>query len=262
MSAAADARRRLLKGALGVPALAGSAAMLAGCASSRLRTVRELPATVPVRAPLPGTRWRYHEVNVYNGLVLDDLEVEVVSAAPLVLRHARVNPRANAGRIAAPAGPVEARYAEPWSIVVDPGFVRVLRFGRAVPLLPPASSPATVVDTDTTFTVADDSGTYRWSQRLQALRSETLVTPAGRFDCLVVQRDIRFESPDPFSFDHRRRETRWYAPAIDGWVRREWTGDYIDSGHLDDRLGRRREDWVRLELQSYLPAPLGAAPRG
>ncbi|MGE0312551.1 MAG: hypothetical protein AB7P21_13130 [Lautropia sp.] len=275
----AGGRRRLLKGAAGAPTLAGlaaaglAAAGLGGCAHRHARVddgadVLSGPGAVPAfphanpSLPSPGTRWVYAEINGYNGLALGELHVEVVSAAPLVLRHTRANRRSGAGRIAAPAGPVDARYAEPWSILVDPWFVQVLRFAQPVPLLPPTLRPGAALATDTTFTVAGDSGTYRWAQRLRALRHETVATPAGRFDCLVVEREIRFASPDPFSTDRRRRDTRWYAPEVGGWVRREWTGDYIDSGHLDDRLSRRREDWVRLELEAYLPAPVATAPAG
>lgn len=216
-------------------------------------------AAAPRRAPLPATRWIYREINCYNGMALGDLEIEVVSALPLILRHTRVRRTGNAGSIAAPDGPLEARYSEPWSVLIDPWFDQGLRFAAPVPLLPPTLQVGARIDTATHFTLDGQSGNYGWQQRLQVIRTETLATPAGRFDCVVLERDIRFESPDPFSFDRQRRETRWYAPTIDGWVRHEWTGDYLERGHLDDRFGRRREDWLRLELQAYMPAPIGSA---
>lgn len=261
-------RRRLLKSLAGAP-------LLGACASSpswpskppggdvgnnessaTAASAAISPASAP-SIPLPGTRWIYREINRYNGRALGDLQIEVVSAAPLVLRHSRVNPSNDAGQIAAPDGPAEARYSEPWSILVDPWFDRVLRFESPVPLLPPAMTAGSSVATSSRFSVDGNSGRYVWHQRLRIVGNEILSTPAGRFDCFVLERLIHFDSPDPFTFDRQRSETRWYSPAINGWVKREWTGDYLDRGNLDDRFGRRREDWVRLELQAFMASPIG-----
>lgn len=235
----------------------GAALALAGCAAAA-PVAPPGPPPAPMAAPRPrvGERWVYTEINRYNGLVLGDLELEVASLAPLVLVQRRLRPTGRAGVIAGPDGPVEARFAEPWSVLVDPGFDEVLQFQDPVPLLPPQLVPGSRAETRTRFTVAGNSGVYGWTQQLVATRLETLATPAGRLECLVIERRIRFDSPNPFRYARERRERRWYAPAVNGWARREWTGDYRDQTFADDWMLRRLEDSVRLELKDHLSAPV------
>ena len=75
-----------------------------------------------------------------------------------------------------------------------------------------------------------------------------------------MQRTIWFDYPDVFRFNSSRIDSVWYAPEVNRWVRREWTGDYQHENSLGKLGGtRRREDWVRWELVSYTPA---AGPAG
>ena len=75
--------------------------------------------------------------------------------------------------------------------------------------------------------------------------------PAGEFDALRVERRIYFTHVDLRRSQSVRTEYLWYAPAVNRWVRREWTGQYIG---WPVRRGVAREDWVVHLLAEYAPA--------
>lgn len=87
---------------------------------------------------------------------------------------------------------------------------------------------------------------------MSAARWEEVRVPGGRFDALRVDRRIAFTHSDFWRIDSQRSETLWYAPAVNRWVQREWTGIYRQYGL--PRYGGRREDWVRWRLLEYVPA--------
>ncbi len=81
--------------------------------------------------------------------------------------------------------------------------------------------------------------------------------PAGQFDCLRIDRTIYFEPRQLGRFNARPVESLWYAPAVNRWVRRDWTGFYLDETTISDRRTalpiEEREDsvsWVLLEHQA------------
>ena len=146
-------------------------------------------------------------------------------------------------------------FSAPWSVLVDPMFDDEYQFSEPVPLLPPRLEPGSWSATRHHFRVAGNSSVYRWRQRLTATGTEIVETPAGRFDNRVIPRRLWFDSPQPFRYDRTRDEVRWYAPAVSGWIRRQWTGTYIDEGSFDDKMYRRLEDAITQELVQHNPGP-------
>lgn len=251
-----NAGRRVALTRLGTLA---TAAGLAGCAGSRQpvvpeRSVNGGPFVLPMAAPAPrpGERWVYREINNYNGGSLGNLEWEVLSLAPLTLSQRRTKPTPAATSVAMPRNAVELRFETPWSALVEASFDDEYHFVPAVPLLPPRLEPGSSSWTRHRFTVPANSGNYGWQQRVTATGAEIIEAPIGRFDTLVIRREIWFDSPRPFRYNCDRTETRWYAPAVNGFVRRTWTGSYLEEGSIDLRE-RRREDWVTQELIEYRP---------
>jgi hypothetical protein len=209
------------------------------------------PLALPMAAPRPrtGDLWVFREINNYNQLPLGDLELEVRSNAPLTVEHRRLRRTRGAGQISGPVDPRAMTFSAPWSVIVDSSFDDEYRFSPAVPLLPPKLEPGSWSATSHRFTVAGSSSVYGWWQRLTATGTEVVTTPAGRFDTLVIRRQIRFDSPQPFRYDRFREEVRWYAPAVNGWVSRQWAGSYLDDSSIERE--RRLEDALTQVLQSY-----------
>jgi hypothetical protein len=250
-----DLRRRGL--------VAGSAAGLllpalglAGCAtrSQPSGPVREF-AQPTVRL---GDRWTYVEINRYNQLPLANVEVTVTALSPLTCSVRRTRSDSTAGEIARPDAVQEERYSQPWAVEVEPTYDLTMVFAEPMPILPATLRVGESDSRTTSYTVNGYSGRYRWNQRLTAAGAERIATPAGTFDCLRVQRTIYFDYPDVFRFGSSRVDNAWYAPEVNRWVRREWTGDYQHENSMDRQGTRRREDWVRWDLVAYAPAS-GAA---
>lgn len=248
-------RRRLVLGAgagVALPALG-----LTGCATGTGVTgpARQFePPTVAV-----GDRWVYREINRYNGLPLADVEVTVTASYPLTCNVRRTRSDSTAGEILRPNSIQEERYSVPWAVDVEPIYDLTMDFAEPMPILPPSLRVGASDYRKTSYVVKGYSGRYRWTQRLKAVGAERIVTPAGSFDCLRVQRMIWFDYPDVFRFGSARVDNAWYAPEVNRWVRREWTGDYQHENSLGKMGSRRREDWVRWDLLSYQPAASPAA---
>lgn len=246
----ADLRRRgLVLGAAGaaLPALG-----LAGCATGS-------PPSGPVRQfeqPLVrvGDRWLYREINRYNQLPLADVQVTVTASAPLTCSLRRTRSDSTAGEIARPDAVQEERYAGPWAVDLEPTYDLTMDFAEPMPILPRSLRVGEAQYRETSYTVRGYSGRYRWTQHLKATGVERVATPAGNFECLRVQRMIWFDYPDVFRYRSARVDNVWYAPEVNRWVRREWTGDYQHENSLDKMGSRRREDWVRWDLVAYTPA--------
>lgn len=248
-----DPRRRALvlagAGALATPALGVG---LAGCATGAQPTGPVVQFEQPkVRV---GDRWVYREINRYNGLALADVEVTVTAASPLTCSVRRTRSETSAGQIARPEEVQEERYAQPWTVDVEPTYDLTMDFADPMPILPASLRVGESEYRKTSYTVRGYSGRYRWTQRLKAVRVGRIATPAGNFDCLQVQRTIWFDYPDVFRSFSSRTDSAWYAPEVNRWVRREWTGDYQHENNLGKNGIRRREDWVRWDLVSYSPA--------
>ncbi len=205
-------------------------------------------------APVPriGERWVYREINEYNKSTVGQLERVVTSLAPLTVQQSRSETQATP--LSVVKGVRALTFDGPWSVLIDASFDDEYHFSPTVPLLPARLEPGATIATSHRFRVPANSGLYGWRQRVTATGAEIIDTPAGRFDTLVIRREITFDSPDPFLFDRTRQETSWYAPAVNSFVRRTWTGSYLSQGSLD-MVERRREDWVTLELIRYVPGP-------
>lgn len=236
----------------------GTAGGLAACAGPRqalvpAASVNGGPFILPMPAPAPrlGERWVYREINEYNKSTVGQLERVVISLAPLTVEQSRSQGAASPLTVA--KGTRALTFDGAWSVLTDASFDDEYHFSPAVPLLPPRLEPGATLATSHRFRIPGNSGLYVWRQRITATGAEIIETPAGRFDTLVVRREIAFDSPDPFLFDRTRQETSWYAPAVNGFVRRTWTGSYLNEGSLD-MVERRREDWVTLELVRHLAA--------
>ena len=253
---ATSGRRRFLRG--GTALLAIPTLGLGGCATTTAPTgpVRQFEQP-RVRV---GDIWQYREINRFNQLPLADVEVAVTSAAPLTCRVRRTRSNSTAGEIARHGDFQEERYASPWAVGIEPTYDLVMNFAEPMPILPVSLQAGQSDSRTTSYTVNGFSGRFRWQQRLAALGTERVSTPAGTFECLRVRRMIWFQHPDLFRFNSARIDTVWYAAEVNRWVRREWTGDYQHENSMDIFAGsRRREDWVRWDLISYSPT---AGPAG
>ena len=228
--------------------LAAPAALLSGGCASRAVKTADAPALEPPR-PRAGDRWIYRLVNRYNGAPVGELQMALTGLAPLVVAVRRDDEFASS--IRSPGVELEARYPSPWSVTVEPSYDLVLNFAAPVPMLPSVLRVGERSRAHTHYTVRGYSGKYDWQQSLRALREEVVTVPAGKFRTLVVHREIWFDYPDHFRYRSSRDDTVWYAPEVNGWVRREWTGRYRTDSVL---RGWYFEDWVRWELTAYRPA--------
>lgn len=234
-------RRRQLILALGTLSLAA-------CTTTPFSTPAAPPAAQPVAPRVRvGDRWRYAEINVYNGIRQAEVACEVVEVAPRLrvrLTDSRGKPR-----------PDEV-YEGAWRVIEEPFYDYLQVFEQPAPLLPDTLAVGESSRLDTAFRAPQASTErYAWQQRLRALQWERVRMPAGEFEALRVERYIWFAHPDRTRLFPVRRDRLWYAPAVNRWVRREWTGEYRWPG------GRRgpptREDWVAWELLDYVASPIG-----
>ncbi len=200
---------------------------------------------LPSPSPAVGDRWTYRLVNRYNGSTAGELKMQLAGASPLVLSVLR---NEYGGAVASPGADLQARYQSPWAVTVEPSYDLVLQFAEPVPMLPPVLRVGERAGMHTRYSVPGYSGDYRWQQSLRAIREETVTVPAGTFKTLVIAREIWFDYPNWFRIYSTRSDTIWYAPEVNGWVRREWTGRYRTQSGM---RGWYNEDWVRWELTDF-----------
>jgi hypothetical protein len=234
-------RRRLLV-ATAAAAPLGAAGCATGLMFDRPAAVEQIPAATSPQVRV-GDRWVYQTINRYNRSVIDEITVEAVAVAPEV--RVRLSARDA-------AAVVEERYAGPWTVIAEATFDRPIVFETPMPLVP--DPPATGSSFKRgRYRAQGFNGLLQWDQRVQADRWERLQVPAGSFDCLRIVRTIDFEHPDIFRHRSERSDVLWYAPQVNRWVQREWTGNFM-PGAPTTRFGRAREDWVLWQLMSYRPA--------
>jgi len=227
-------RRRLL--------LAASALLPAACGvpGPRPQFVTPPAGEIPIAPVRVGQRWRYQEINVYNGARSAEISAQVVETAPrLRVRLTRSDGRAQDDEI----------YSAPWNVVQEPFYDITQTFEQPLPLLPPQLSVGAQLSRSLRYRSTGASRRLYWGDWLVARGWEQLRLPAGEFLALRIERLINFEHQDIFRQEPRRYDTLWYAPSAGRWVQREWTGEYFMPG------GRRRtpmrEDWIRWELVEY-----------
>ena len=95
-----------------------------------------------------------------------------------------------------------------------------------------------------------------WQSKAEVVGRESVSVPAGTFDAFKVEvwsnrrqtGSVATLQVEPV----RVRYTLWYAPQVNRWVQREWTGWYRWAGVRVPL----REDWISWRLMEYLPAPI------
>jgi hypothetical protein len=213
--------------------LVAGTALAAGCA------LPAPPASAPAAAaPVLriGERWRYEKVNLYNGQRIALLSMQVVDIAPEV----RVRVTDAEGR----DGPEEV-YAGPWRVVQEPAYDQVQIFRDPMPLLPERLVPGANERRQTVYHLAGSERELYWSEWLDVEGWERVRVPAGEFDALRIVRRIGFVHAEIWRQQSSRLDTLWYAPAVNRWVQRTWTGTYYWPG---TRRAPLREDNVAWRL--------------
>jgi hypothetical protein len=243
----AQRRQQLTRGAwLGI-SLLGS-----GCALPIFISAPKNAAMKPNVAV--GDVWEYMEINRYNNLRQATVSHRVASIDPVI----RIAHTARTGEFGqeTTVERTEEIYDSLWTIKQEPAYDRPLVFERPLPFLPTVFEAGRREIFQTAFKVDGSSKLYYWRSQLFAAGWEKVQVPAGDFSALRIERTSWFAHPDSFRFDAVRRDTIWYSPEINRWVRREWTGEYRSSSSL--RL-QMREDWVRWDLLAYKKAGLRGA---
>ncbi len=228
-----SSRRRLLLAAAALPAACATPPYLPPPA-----------AAVPAPRVRAGDRWRYELRNGYNGLLTGSVLYRVAEASPRLRIEATDG---NGVRL-----PDEV-YASPWQVVQETTFDLVQVYEAPVPIVPEPIAIGPSLRSALYYTVPE----YRprrfwWDQTIRGLGWQRLATPMGELDCLLVERTVNFQHADIFRTLSYRTERLWYAPQVNRWARREWTGQYLMNG------GRRtwyREDFPIWTLVEYLPTP-------
>ncbi|MCL4185413.1 MAG: hypothetical protein KJ011_18425 [Burkholderiaceae bacterium] len=255
------ARRRLLTAA---------ACLLPGaCATPALVPPPAQP--VPPPAVRVGQRWRYETIDLYRGARRGELLAEVIRAelpgAPPAVPDAPGAPGAPPKGTAAPGGPLaaaapivvalrdergaplgEERWARAWDVIVEPAYDMVQTFEAPMPLLPERLEPGASRTDSSWYGVPHMSGRQYWRQWLRAAGWERITVPAGTFDALRVERMIDFRHFDIWRELPRRLDIVWYAPQVNRWVRRDWSGEYRWPGRrpvvvFEDRVRWQLLDW-------------------
>lgn len=209
---------------------------------------------MPVAVPAPaspvapprvrvGDRWRYGVVDLYRNQLIDELTMQVITIEPQL----RLSVTASDGSQRS-----EEVYADAWRAIQDPFYDLAAIFRDPNPLLPSPLRQGVYLRLTNAWRAPGESRWLYWSEWTEALQWEHISVPAGEFTALRVQRQIAYEHPDAFRLSNARTETLWYAPQVNRWVRREWTGTYLWPGMRT--FSPLRDDWVEHKLLEYRPA--------
>jgi hypothetical protein len=241
-------RRRAVGGLLAWPAWTGiglATGATAGCAVSPPVPAPTGADPLPAPRVRPGDRWRYRATDRYNRGVIGEPIHEVLAAEPGPTL--RIDPGDGRGE------PVLERHADAWTVIAEATFDAPVVFERPMPIVPAGVRPGDTRRDVTRYASSRSSRPLRWEQWLRVRGWERVEVPAGAYDALCLERTVYFDHPDAFRRASMRIDRLWYAPSVQRWVRREWTGDFLWSGGAG-RGGRAREAWVRWELIAYEPA--------
>ncbi len=225
----------------------GLGLLSAGCA---LPSFIEAPRNATIKPKVAvGDVWEYAEINRYNNLRQAVVTHRVTSIDPII----RI---AHSAKVGEPGQEkvVERReeiYDSLWTIKQEPAYEGGLVFERPLPFLPTVFEAGQREVFQTAYKVDGLNPLFYWRSHLFAAGWERIQVPAGVFAALRVERTSWFAHPDSFRFDSSRRDTIWYSPEVNRWVRREWTGEYRSPG---SRRIPSREDWVRWDLLAYKKA--------
>lgn len=243
-------RRHLLRaGALatiGAPLL-GACAATGGPNRAPVAAPKGFVAAPAVRN---GESWRYALVNRYNGQTTNTVTASVVTVEP----ELRVELVDQQGKTLS-----DEIYDKAWQVRQEPLYNETLVFDQPMPLLPSQLAVGKREQLHGSYRLAGSQMPHPWHVSIRAVGWERVEVPAGTFDTLRIERHIFFEHHDLFRTRSRRVDTLWYAPTVNRWVMREWTGYYredpapfgLASGWLEER-----EDAVRWILLEHRVAPV------
>lgn len=226
-----------------------SAAALAGCASLQ-------PVGDPVAAPAPrvGDAWTY---TIYDGF-------RGYEKGRVTYRVAALDADDGVTLEISRSGEAQTRrYTRAWNPYagLTPAGERVA-YAPALPLreFPLADGSRWSGVSTATNTRTGERFPVRVEARVRG--RETVATPAGEFDAVVIERQITFGDENLWRTDSHVVETEWYAPAVGASVRfRHDLRYHIDKtgggGGSEGGGGWTQRDWdrERLELTAYSRAP-------
>lgn len=231
-----------------LPAPAASVALatsaLSGCATTPANVIEPPAGFIPAPQVRSGQSWRYALINRYNGERFNEVVARVASVAP----ELRIELTDQDGKRLA-----DEVYDKPWHIRQEPVYSDTLIFDDAVALLPDKLAVGARQAVRTRYKTVTGKRSYPWFVELYARRWERIVVPAGQFDTLRIERNIRFEHTDVFRHDSRRVDTLWYAPSANRWVMRDWTGYYYDDDWFP--FGRGFGHWPGDNIYSRFDRP-------
>jgi hypothetical protein len=236
-------RRSLLKSASLLSVTAALPSVFSGCA---MPMFVDAPRNAGSRPRVKvGDEWTYTEINRYNNLQTGTVTQRATTIDPIVriANSAKVGDRQ--------VDRAEEIYDSLWTIKQEPAYDVVQIFERPLPFLPANLEAGYREVFQTSYKVDGINRLFYWRSQLFAAGWERVQVPAGEFVALRVERTSWFAHFDTFRSDSVRRDTLWYSPLVNRWVRREWTGEY--RGPNSRRLPQR-EDWVRWDLLSYKKA--------
>ncbi len=234
---ALPARRRLLLAA------AAATVLPAGCATPA-RFEAPPAGAVSLAAPRTGQRWRYAEIDLYNGRQRAEVLARVVEAQPGAIR---ISLSGASGR----ERDDEIR-ADAARIVQEPWYDLTQVFEQPLPTLPLPLAAGQRLRTSTYFhTPAAPDDRLWWGDWLEAPGWQRVRVPAGEFLALRVDRTIHFRHPDIWREHCRRWDTAWYAPEVGRWVLRQWTGEWLmPDGPTRAVVYEDRIQWALLDWQA------------
>lgn len=221
-------------------ALAAGLALVAGCAAEGTSIAPPAGGVGEPRVRV-GDRWRYSVIERFRGREIGPVTARVDAVEPRIV----VELFDDAGTVVG-----SEAYAGAWNVLFEPAYDRAQAFEVPVTLLPPGAAPGASGRVTTHYQVAGDPQPLHWSERLDVRGWESVEVPAGRFDALRIERRIGFQHREAWRANSQRLDTLWYAPAVNRWVRRTWSGTY----RTGPNSGVLTEDSVEWRLLSYVTA--------
>lgn len=221
-------------------AAVGSGALVAGCATTAAPAIPAPPSVPPARVQR-GDRWAYDEINLYNRLPVGRHSVQVVQDQGTIVLERRFGENQV----------TREEYSRAWDVISEPTYDILQRFEQPIALIPAQLTPGTRFSNSGYYRTEIVSQRLFWSEIGRVIGWQRIEVPAGSFDAALIERRIRFEHSDYARSFSTRLDRIWYAPSINRWVQREWTGQFLWGGRP---RSPGREDWVMSRLTQYQPA--------
>jgi hypothetical protein len=221
--------------------LAASAASIAGCASPG--------GTSGAPAPAPtyrvGDRWSYSGKNGFRlPIVWDEThEVTSIASGAIDFRITQKGPQIDTVRT--------ERLIAPGIVAVGAVFDAETRNFKPplqryeFPLTPGASWRQRADNYNEMLGKNDPLQYY-----VKVGGWETVATPAGSFDAIVMREFMQLDLDDPFKYPMQCNYEIWWAPAVGAIVRETKDATYREKGDMGSAVEFRAQNTV-LELLSY-----------